>query len=232
MLQLRALDTLGGGNRDWLKARHHFAVDSQGNPAHARLGNLVVWNDDEIAPHSGFPMHGHRDMEIVTYVREGVLQHEDSSGGRGEIGARNVQVITAGRGVRHSEYNDTDATLRIFQIWLLPRRRGLDPRWGTKPFADTQRSGRLMPIASGFPEDQEALRIEADARVLGAMIEAGQRITYSLPSTRYGYLVPARGRVLVNDQQVGERDGIAIVGEPGIAITALEAAEIILVDTA
>jgi redox-sensitive bicupin YhaK (pirin superfamily) len=232
MLQLRALDTLGGGNCDWLKARHHFAVDSQGNPAHARLGNLVVWNDDEIAPHRGFPMHGHRDLEIVTYVREGVLQHEDSAGGRGEIGARNVQVITAGRGVRHSEYNDTDATLRIFQIWLLPRRRGLDPRWGTKPFADTQRSGRLMPIASGFPEDQEALRIESDARVLGATVEAGQRITYPLPSTRYGYLVPARGRVLVNDQQVGERDGIAIAGEPGIAITAIEPAEIILVDTA
>jgi redox-sensitive bicupin YhaK (pirin superfamily) len=232
MLQLRALDTLGGGNRDWLKARHHFAVEAQGNPAHARLGNLVVWNDDEIAPHSGFPMHGHRDMEIVTYVREGVLQHEDSSGGRGEIAARNVQVITAGRGVRHSEYNDTDATLRIFQIWLLPRQRGLDPRWATKPFAQTPRSGWLMPIASGFPEDQDALRIEADARVLGATFEAGQRIEYHLASTRYGYLVPTCGRVMVNDQQVGERDGIAIAGEPGIAITAIEPAEVILVDTA
>src|SRR6266403_2843929 len=109
MLQLRALVTLGGENSDWLKARHHCAVDTQGNHTHAQLGNLVVWNDDEIAPHSGFPMHGHRDLEIVTYVREGVLQHEDSSGGRGEIAARNVQVITAGRGVRHSEYNDTDA---------------------------------------------------------------------------------------------------------------------------
>ena len=232
MLQLRALVTLGDANSDWLKARHHFAVDSQGNHTHAQLGNLVVWNDDEIAPHSGFPMHGHRDMEIVTYVREGVLQHEDSSGGRGEIGARNVQVITAGRGMRHSESNDTDAYLRIFQIWLLPRRHGLDPRWATKPFADMQRSGRLMPIASGFPEDQDSLRIEADARVLGATVEAGQRITYPLPSTRYGYLVPARGRVMVNDQQVGERDGIAIAGEPGIAITAIEPAEIMLVDTA
>jgi len=231
MLQLRALDTLGGGNRDWLKARHHFAVDSQGNPAHARLGNLLVWNDDEIAPHSGFPMHGHRDMEIVTYVREGVLQHEDSSGGWGEIGAGNVQAITAGRGIWHSEYNDTDARLRIFQIWLLPRRLGLDPFWGTKPFADMARAGRLVPLASGFPEDQDALRIEADARVLGATIEAGQRIAYPLPSTRYGYLVPARGRVMVNNQQVGERDGLAIAREPGIAITAIELAEIILVDT-
>jgi quercetin 2,3-dioxygenase len=232
MLQLRALDTLGGGDHDWLRARHHFAVDSQGNPAHARLGNLVVWNDDEIAPHSGFPMHGHRDMEIVTYVREGVLKHADSAGGWGEIRAGNVQTITAGRGIRHSECNDSDARLRIFQIWLLPRRLGLDPAWGTKAFADRQRAGRLLPLASGFPEDQDALRIEADARVLGATVDPGQRIAYPLLSTRYGYLVAARGRVMVNDQQVGERDGIAIAGEPGIAITAIESAEIILVDTA
>jgi redox-sensitive bicupin YhaK (pirin superfamily) len=231
MLQLRALNTLGGGDRDWLKARHHFAVDGRGNAAHAPLGNLVVWNDDEIAPHSGFPMHAHRDMEIVTYVREGVLQHEDSLGGRSEIRARNVQVITAGRGMRHSEYNDTDAYLRIFQIWLLPHRSGLDPRWAAKPFADTQRSGRLVPIASGFPEDEDALPLEADARVLGARVEAGQRIAYALPSTRYGYLVPARGSVMVNDQRVGERDGIAIAGEAGIVITAIEPAEIIFVDT-
>jgi quercetin 2,3-dioxygenase len=177
-------------------------------------------------------MHAHRDMEIVTYVREGVLKHEDSSGGWGEIRAGNVQAITAGRGIRHSECNDSDARLRIFQIWLVPRRRGLDPAWGTKPFADRQRAGRLLSLASGFPEDQDALRIEADARVLGATVEAGQRIAYPLPSTRYGYLVPARGRVMVNDQQVEERDGIAIAGEPGIAIMAIESAEIILVDTA
>jgi redox-sensitive bicupin YhaK (pirin superfamily) len=232
MLQVRAVDTLGGGNHDWLKARHHFAVDSQGNPAHARLGNLVVWNDDELAPRSGFPRHGHRDMEIVTHVREGILQHEDSSGGRGEIRAGNVQAITAGRGIWHSESNDTDACLRIFQIWLLPRRLGLDPYWATRPFADMQRAGRFVPLASGFPEDEDALRIEADARVLGATLEAGQRIAYPLPLTRYGYLVPARGSVIVNDQQVGERDGIAIAGEPGIAVTAIEPAEIILVDTA
>jgi len=232
MLQVRGVDTLGGGHHDWLKARHHFAVDSQGNPAHTRLGNLVVWNDDEIAPHSGFLMHGHRDMEIVTYVREGILQHEDSSGGWGEIHARNVQAITAGRGIWHSEYNDTDARLRIFQIWLLPRQLGLDPYWATKPFADLQRAGRFVPLASGFPDDQDALRIETDARVLGATLEAGQRVAYPLPPTRYGYLVPARGRVMVNDQEVGERDGIAIAWEPGIAITAIEPAEIILVDTA
>src|SRR5579859_6403243 len=159
MLQLRTWDTLGGADHGWLKARYHFAIDSQGNPAHARLGSLVVWNDDEIAPHSGFPMHAHRDMEIVTYVREGVLQHEDNSGGRGEIRAGNVQAFSAGRGIQHREYNASDAPLRIFQIWLLPRRLGIDPRWATKPFAETQCSGCLVPLVSGFPQDATALQI-------------------------------------------------------------------------
>jgi len=231
-LQVRALDSLGRGQYDWLNAKHHFAVGSHGNRAHTRLGNLVVWNDDEIAPHSGFAMHEHRDLEIVTYVREGVLRHEDSAGNWGELRAGNVQAITAGRGIRHSEYNDSDARLNIFQIWLLPRRRGLEPAWGTKPFIDLQRPGEFLPLASGFPEDTDTLRIQADARVLGATLAAGERITYPLSSARYGYLVPSRGSVRVNDQPVNEGDGIAIVGEVGITITAIEPAEIVLVDTA
>jgi len=232
MLQLRTWAALGGGDHGWLKARHHFAVDRQGNPSHTPLGCLVVWNDDEIAPHSGFPLHAHRDMEIVTYVRAGVLQHEDNSGGHGEIRAGSVQAFSAGRGIRHSEYNGSDTPLRLFQIWLLPRHRGIDPRWSTKPFADAQRVGQLVTLASGFPEDEAALQIDADARVLGATIEAGQSIEYPLSSGRYGYLVPARGSVMVNEQHVGERDGIAITGEPAISITALETAEIVLVDAA
>ena len=231
-LQLRTWDSLGGGDHGWLKARHHFAIGGRGNPAHARLGSLVVWNDDEIAPYTGFPMHAHRDMEIVTYVREGVLHHEDDSGGGGQIRAGSVQAFSAGRGIRHSEYNDGDAPLRLFQIWLLPRRHGAEPRWATKPFVDARRAGQLLPLASGFPEDQEALRIDADARVFGATVEAHGHIAYPLRPTRYGYLVAARGRVMVNGQPLGEGDGIAITNEPEIAITALEAAEIILVDAA
>jgi hypothetical protein len=232
MLQLRTWDTLGGGDRGWLKARHHFAIDSLGNPAHELLGNLVVWNDDEIAPLSGFPLHAHRDMEIVTYVREGVLHHEDNSGGHGEILAGNVQAFSAGRGIRHSEYNGGNAPLRLFQIWLLPRRLGLEPHWATKSFADTQRDGRLVPLASGFPEDEGALPIDADARVLGATVEAGQQVEYAFAPGRYGYLVPARGRVMINNQHVGERDGIAILCETRMVLTALETSEIILVDAA
>ncbi len=232
MLQLRTWNTLGGRDYDWLKARYHFAIDSQGNRAHGPLGSLVIWNDDEIAPRSGFPMHAHQDMEIVTYVREGVLQHQDNAGGRGEIRAGHVQAFSAGRGIRHTEYNDSDAPLKLFQIWLLPRRRGIEPRWATKPFTDAQRAGGLVPLVSGLLQDQDALRIDADARVLGATVEAGQRISYALQPTRYGYLVPARGRVLVNEQHVGARDGLAITGEPEISITAIETAEIIFVDVA
>jgi redox-sensitive bicupin YhaK (pirin superfamily) len=232
MLQLRARDTLGGGTRDWLKAKYHFAVDSDGNPAHGRLGNLIIWNDDEIAPHSGFPQHGHRDIEIVTYVWEGVLRHEDNAGGHGEIHAGNVQAISAGHGIRHSEYNAGAEPLRLFQIWLLPRRGGADPRWATKRFPEAERTGRLVPLASGFAEDRDALQIDADARVLGATLKTGQHIVYPMPPMRYGYLVPARGSVTVNGQHVAERDGVAIAGEREISITAIETAEIILVDVA
>ncbi|MGA7540713.1 MAG: pirin family protein [Steroidobacteraceae bacterium] len=231
-LQVRAWETLGGGDHGWLKARHHFAIDEQGNPAHTRLGSLLIWNDDEIAPHRGFPLHAHRDMEIVTYVREGVLHHQDNSGGRGEIRAGSVQAFSAGRGIRHSEYNGGDAPLRLFQIWLTPRRRGIEPRWASKPFPNAQRAGRLLPLASGFPEDLDALPIDTDARVLGATLKAQERIAYSFGVRRFGYLVPARGSVLVNGQPVGERDGLAITRELEIEITALEAAEILLVDAA
>ena len=231
-LQVRSRETLGGGDYGWLKARHHFAIDEHGNPQHTRLGGLVIFNDDEIAPHSGFPMHAHRDMEIVTYVREGVLRHQDNSGGRGEILAGSVQAFSAGRGIRHSEYNDADAPLRLFQIWVLPRRRGIEPRWATRAFPEADRAGRLTPLASGFPDDLGALPIDANARVLGAIVQAGEHITYPLAAMRHGYLVPARGSVSVNGQPIRERDGIAITGEPAIEITALEGAEIILVEAA
>jgi hypothetical protein len=231
-LQIRSWETLGGEDYGWLKARHHFAVGERGNAAHRRLGGLVVFNDDEIAPHSGFPLHVHRDMEIVTYVREGVLRHEDNSGGRGEIRAGSVQAFSAGRGIRHSEYNDTDSPLRLFQIWVLPRRRGIEPRWANRAFPETERAGRLLPLASGLPDDQGALPIDADARVLGAIVQAAESIAHSLATTRYGYLVLARRSAMVNGQRVREREGIAIHGEPAIQIKARESAEIILVDAA
>ncbi len=230
MLQLRPWPSLDGANLDWLKAKHHFAVSAEGNPQHTALGDLVVWNDDEIAPGTGFPMHGHRDMEIVTYVREGVLEHQDTLGSRGQITAGNVQAFSAGRGIRHSEYNPGNSPLRLFQIWIRSTQRGIEPKWASKPFPKAERAGRLVPLASGFPDDGEAVHINANARVLGALLQAGQTIAYTISRTRYAYLVVAKGAVRVNGMHVEERDGIAISEEENIEITATQDCEFILVD--
>jgi quercetin 2,3-dioxygenase len=228
MLRLRTRDSLGGGDHGWLKTRHHFAPNDQGH--HAPLGCLVIWNDDEIAPRSGFPMHGHRDMEIVTYVREGVLEHADDTRGRGRIAAGNVQASSAGRGIRHAEYNAGDEPLKIFQIWFKPRSHGAKPHWATKSFPKSDRAGRLVTLASGFPEDVDALQINADAKLLGATLLPGQRIAYELAHMRHTYLVGARGGLTVNGLHVNAGDGIAISGESEVSVVAQDAAEIVFAD--
>src|ERR1700756_5698061 len=134
MLQLRSKETLDHGDLGWLKAHHHFVVSTGGNPANSALGALVVWNDDEIAPGTGFGRHTHADIEIVTYVRQGVVTHEDSAGNIGRTVAGDVQVMSAGRGISHSERNQGEAPLKLFQIWLLPRRPGGTPRWDSRKF--------------------------------------------------------------------------------------------------
>ena len=124
MLEHRFKADLGGGDYGWFKARHHFKVTADGNPAHRPLGALVVWNDDEIAPGTGFPMHGHESMEIVSYVLEGAVSHQDSVGGQGRTEAGDVQVMSAGTSIRHQERNEDEVSLRLFQIWLRPRENG------------------------------------------------------------------------------------------------------------
>jgi len=231
-MQLRQHRELGGGDFGWLKAKHHFAVDVHGNPAHRALGALIVWNDDEIAPGTGFPLHGHKDLEIVTYVRQGVVGHEDSAGNRGQVDAGNVQVISAGTGIRHTEYNHGPEPLKIYQIWLVPREKGAAPRWDTRPFPKADRSNRLVVLASGFADDGEALPVRADARVLGATLMHGKQLTYTLAPGRYAYLVSAIGSVRVNGQAVRQGDGVALRDEPILEVEALEDSEIVLVDAA
>ena len=134
MLTHRRWESLDRADLGWLRAKHHFAVSADGNPAHAALGPLIVWNDDEIAVGSGFPMHGHRDMEIITYVRQGLLGHRDTLGSEGAIHAGDVQVMSAGTGIRHAEFNRGEVPLKLYQIWLRPREAGGEPAWDTKPF--------------------------------------------------------------------------------------------------
>jgi quercetin 2,3-dioxygenase len=229
MLQLRSWQTLDQADHGWLKARHHFVVSTKGNLANTPLGALVVWNDDEIAPGKGFGLHSHADMEIVTYVRQGVVTHEDSTGNVGRTVAGDVQVMSAGTGISHSEHNYGEDPLKIFQIWLLPRQRGGAPRWDSRRFPNADRAGRLVTLASGDPQDAEALRIRADARVMGATLLAGTTVAQALGRFRHAYLAPAQGVILVNGQRVAVGDGIAAVDEPVLTITAAVDAEFILV---
>jgi redox-sensitive bicupin YhaK (pirin superfamily) len=232
MIERRPAASLGHADHGWLNARHHFAFANYDDPSRTQWGGLRVWNDDEIAPQSGFPPHPHADMEIVTYVREGAITHQDSLGNSGRTEAGDVQVMSAGTGIRHAEYNLEPVTTKIFQIWILPNRRGEGPAWGAKPFPKADRSGKFTALASGYDDDAEALPIRADARVLGATLKAGERADYALGAGRKAYLVPAKGAVEVNGVRLEARDGAAVTDEAMLQVTALQDAELVLVDAA
>ena len=232
MIELRPLASLGGDRMGWLDTKHHFSFANYHDPERMHWGNLRVWNDDEIAPKSGFPPHPHRDMEIITYVREGAITHEDSLGNKGRTEAGDVQVMSAGTGITHSEYNMEDVTTRIFQIWIMPTRQGEKPSWGARPFPKDSRAGQFIVLASGFDGDGDALPIRTDARVVGATLKAGETASYPIGSDRQGYLVPASGAIEVNGVRVQARDGAAVKDVDTLEVTALEDSEIVLVDAA
>ena len=232
MIDLRPFASLGGANHGWLDAKHHFSFANYYDPKRESWGNLRVWNDDTIAPQSGFPPHPHRDMEIITYVREGAITHQDNLGNMGRTEAGDVQVMSAGTGIRHAEYNAEPELTRIFQIWIEPTRRGDAPSWGTKPFPKGERSGQFVVLASGFEGDKDALPIRTDARIVAATLKAGDSADYPLGVARRAYLVPAKGELEVNGVRLNARDGAAIAQEDVVTVKALSDAEIVLVDAA
>jgi redox-sensitive bicupin YhaK (pirin superfamily) len=232
MIERRPFTQLGGANHGWLDAKHHFSFAGYYDPAKMGWGAIRVWNDDTIAPGTGFPPHPHSDMEIITYVREGAITHQDSLGNAGRTEAGDVQVMSAGSGVRHSEYNREAETTRIFQIWIEPDSRGEAPSWGAKPFPKGDRSGHFVTLASGFADDADALPIRTNARVLGATLKAGETAEYPIGAGRHGYLVSAKGTVEVNGVKLDARDGAAIADEAVLRVTATDDAEIVLVDAA
>ncbi len=232
MIELRPFDSLGAANHGWLDAKHHFSFAGYHDPARTSWGNLRVWNDDTIAPQTGFPPHPHRDMEIITYVREGAITHQDNLGNKGRTEAGDVQVMSAGTGIRHSEYNLEDVTTKIFQIWIIPTRDGEAPQWGAKPFPKGERSGKFVTLASGYDNDNDALPIRTNARVVGATLRAGETAEYPLGADRKAYLVPATGAVQIGDVRVNARDGAAISDVDVLRVTALEDSEVVLVDAA
>ena len=232
MIEVRKFETLGGANHGWLNAKHHFSFADYHDPDRTQWGKLRVWNDDEIQPKSGFPPHPHSNMEIITYVREGAISHRDNLGNEGRTEAGDVQVMSAGSGIAHSEYNMEDVVTRIFQIWILPDQAGGQPQWGARPFPKGERAGKFTVLASGIEGDGDALPIRANARVVGATVKAGETAVYPLGKDRKAYLVPATGRVEIDGQLVEARDGAAIGDLDEVRVTAVEDSEVVLVDVA
>ena len=233
MIELRPFNSLGAANHGWLDAHHHFSFAGYHDPSRVNWGSLRVWNDDTIAPKTGFPTHPHNDMEIITYVRKGAITHRDNMGNEGRTESGDVQVMSAGSGIQHSEYNLEDEETQIFQIWIIPEERGGKPDWGARPFPKADRAGDFVPLASGVANDDDALPIRTDARVLGATVKAGESVTYTpRDASRHLYLVPATGKVQVEQIEANARDGVAITQRESVTITALEDSELVLVDAA
>ena len=230
MIDIRPFRSLGHADHGWLNARHHFSFANYHDPSRMGWGAIRVWNDDEISARSGFPPHPHDNMEIITYVREGAITHQDSMGNQGRTEAGDVQVMSAGTGVRHSEYNLEDEATTLFQIWVLTDKRNAEPSWGAKQFPKGDRAGSFVTLASGFEDDADALKINAAARVLGATLKAGEAAELQLDPSRHVYLVAVGGAIEVNGQRAEPRDGVAITGEEKVTIRAIDDAEIVLVD--
>jgi redox-sensitive bicupin YhaK (pirin superfamily) len=232
MIDVQPFDRLGRFRNAWLNARHHFSFGSYRDPARQGFGRLVVWNDDEVAPGAGFDPHPHREMEIITYVRQGAITHRDSLGNEGRTAAGDIQVMHAGTGITHAEYNREAEPTRLFQIWILPDRHGAAPGWAARQFP--KEAGALHVMASGRAADAEsgALPLYADAAVMAGTLAAGTTIRTSLAAGRSAYLVPASGAVTVNGVAVPTRAGAAIAGEEALEITATADTELVIVETA
>jgi len=231
MIERRPFNALGGAKQGWLDTKHHFSFADYHDPDREHWGALRVWNDDEIAPNTGFPPHPHANMEIITYVTKGAITHKDSLGNVGATRAGDVQVMHAGTGITHAELNQESEPTRLFQIWITPDKMGVKPGWGAKEFPRATGEG-LQVLASGRAEDAAsgALPIHADAALLAGSLANGERATYHLAPGRAAYLVAATGRIKVNGVLAEARDGIALHEEPEVEIEAVEAAEIVLVD--
>jgi quercetin 2,3-dioxygenase len=232
MIEVRPFASLGAFRNEWLNARHHFSFGGYHDPARMGFGRLRVWNDDEVAPGEGFDPHPHREMEIVTYVREGAITHRDSLGNEGRTEAGDIQVMHAGTGIVHAEYNREDTPTRLFQIWILPDKHGAEPGWGTRQFPKV--GAGLSVLASGRPVDGETdvLRLNADAALLAGTVVANETVHLPIEPGRGLYIVPTTGSITINGVEAGTRDGVAITGEAEAVITASQNAELVIVDIA
>ena len=214
---------------DWLSTYWHFSFDHYYDPANLSFGPLRVFNDDVVQPGTGFPPHSHRDMEIITYVLEGELEHQDNLGNRGRVGPGEVQVMSAGTGITHTEYNPSKTDLlHLLQIWVLPLTRSLKPRWEQRTFPPAERKGRLLPVVSGGHGD--TLKIDQDAVIHIAALEPGQSVTHALAPGRRAYAFVISGALNLNDAALAAGDQARITDESRLVLAPSVQTELILLD--
>ncbi len=221
---------LGQFKNDWLHARYHFSFSEYHNPARMGFGTLRVINDDIIQPQSGFGMHPHRDMEIITYVRTGAISHEDNLGNKGRTAAGDVQVMSAGKGILHAEQNAEDEETNLFQIWITPRENRVQPRWDMRQFPKTPVTEALHLLVSGRKEDdaQGALYIHQDAFLYGGRLAAGAEIVHKLHNQ--AYLLVSEGEISLDGQPLKKGDGAEVTGQESVKISAASDAEVVVID--
>jgi len=221
---------LGQFKNDWLHARYHFSFSEYHNPARMGFGTLRVINDDIISPQSGFGMHPHRDMEIITYVRRGAISHEDNLGNKGRTAAGDVQVMSAGKGILHAEHNAEDAETNLFQIWITPGEKRVKPRWDMRKFPTTPVTDALHLLVSGRKEDEEqgALYIHQNAFIYGGRLESGQEMTHKLHNQ--AYVLVSEGDVTLDGQALEKGDGAEVTGQDSVKIGTSNGAEVVIID--
>lgn len=219
-------DTLGGANHGWLNAKHHFSFANYYDPKKMGFGELLVINDDRIAPNTGFGKHPHDNMEIITFVRKGAISHEDSQGNKGRTTAGNVQVMSAGTGIMHSEFNHEDEETNIFQIWIIPKSRDIEPKWGSAEFPTTSTTDKLKLLVSG--NNDAPLQIHQDARIYTGMFKNNTTLKHLIKGQ--GYLLVSKGNIKISDIEASKGDGIAIKNEEVISLECHPDTEIILIE--
>ncbi|HEY4312407.1 MAG TPA: pirin family protein [Pirellulales bacterium] len=232
MFQVRRANERGHFNHGWLDTFHTFSFGDYYDPANTQFSALRVMNEDTVAPGQGFGMHGHRDMEIVTYVLSGALEHRDSLGNGEVLRPGELQHMTAGTGIRHSEFNPSATEpVHLYQIWLLPERAGLTPSYEQKSFADAMRPGKWLLVAS--PNTAEgSLAIHQDARLFLATLEAGLELSHELAAGRHAWLQVLRGKVNAGGAALSAGDGVAVSNEKRISLASEGASEVLLFDLA
>ena len=230
MINVIKYNELGGADHGWLKAKHHFSFASYQDPNRIHFGPMRVINDDIVAPKKGFDPHAHDNMEIITYVRKGAITHKDDMGNEGRTEAGDVQVMSAGTGVVHSEYNLENEDTNLYQIWMFPNKKNVKPRWDAKKFPKEPVKGKLKPLVTSFENnDPDSLKIYQDADIYAGRIDINNTVDQTIDREQ-AYVLCSKGRIMINDIEIQKGDGAEITQLKNVKIKALEDTEVLFID--